>query len=108
MNLLTSKTPPSANELIEILKREFSDQYTYQIFGIGNEKSILVKKSFFVGAQISKRENEFTIDGIHPSVSSSLIALLLQVLGNLYILFSPSPYRKFEKEIGLFLKRKYN
>lgn len=108
MKLLTSKMPPSTNELVEILKREFSDRYTYEMFGLGNEKSILVKKSFFVGAQISKRENEFMIDGIHPSISSSLIALLLQVLGSLYILFSPSPYRKLEKEIGVFLKQKFN
>jgi len=108
MKLITLKTLPSTNDLIEVLKREFSDQYTYKIFGLGSEKSIIVQKSFFIGAQISKRDNEFTIDGIQPSISSTLIALTLQVLANLYILFSPSPYKKFEKEIGLFLKTKYS
>lgn len=107
MNVIVSKPPPPNNELIEILKQEFSDQYTYKQFGIGKEKSIIVQKSTFVGAQISKTGNEFLIDGIYPSVIASLTALLLQVLANLYALFQPSPYRELEKEIAVFLKHKY-
>ena len=107
MKVIVSKPPPSNNELIEILKQEFSDQYTYKLFGIGKEKSIIVQKSTFVGAQISQTGKEFLIDGTPPSVTASLTALLLQVLVNLYILFQPSPYRELEKEIAVFLKHKY-
>ena len=108
MKLITLKTPPATNDLIEVLKKEFSDRYTYQVFGLGSEKTIIVQKSFFIGAQISKRDKEFTIYGIQPTISSTLIALALQVLANSYILFSPSAYRKLEKEIGLFLRTKYS
>jgi hypothetical protein len=107
MKVMTTKTPPEASELIEILKREFFDKYSYRSFGAGKEKSIIVQKSTFVGAQITRHGREFTVQGIHPTVTASLVALLLQVLGNLFILFSPNPYRKLEKEIAVFLSQKY-
>jgi len=107
MKIIVSKPPPPNNVLFEIFKKEFSDKYTYRLFGIGKKKSIIVQKSTFVGAQISKKGNEFIIDGVHPSVTASLIALLLQVLANLFLLFQPSPYRELEKEIAVFLKQKY-
>ena len=107
MKIIVSKPPPPNNELIEILKQEFSDRYNYKLFGIGKEKNIIVQKSTFVGAQISKTGNEFLIEGIHPSVTASLTALLLQVLANLFILFQPSPYRELEKKVAIFLKHKY-
>ena len=107
MKVIVSKPPPPNNELIKTLKQEFSDQYTYKLFGIGKEKSVIVQKSTFVGAQISKTGNEFSIDGIHPSVTASLTALLLQVLANLFILFQPSPFRELERKIAVFLKHKY-
>lgn len=108
MQVLTTKTLPSTKELIEILKREFSDKYTYEPFGLGANKSILVRKSYFVGVQILKNDNVLNIDGISPSVSASLFRVLLEVLANLFIIFSSSSYKRLEKEITVFIKKKYN
>ena len=108
MNISSTKTLPSSKELIEILKREFSDKYSYEQYGVGANKSILVRKSYFVGVQISKYDNELTIDAIAPSVSASLIRMLMENLANLFIVFSSLSYKSFEKEMALFLKKKFN
>lgn len=108
MKITTTKDTPSIKELLEILKQEFSDKYSYKLYGFGDEKSIIVQKSFFVGAQISKSKNEFTIDGIPPSALSSLISILLQQLANLFIMFSPSKYKRLEKELSIFINQKFN
>lgn len=107
MKIKTIKALPSSKELMEILQKEYSEKYSFKLFGIGDEKSIIVRKSFFIGAQISKNENEITIDGIPPSALSSLVAILLQQLANLFILFNPSRYKKVEKELSVFLYNKY-
>lgn len=108
MKIITSKEIPSSKELLQILKEEFRNEYSYELYGIGGEKSIIVRKSFFVGAQISKGRNEITVDGIAPSALASLISILLQLLANLYILFTPSKYKKLEKELSVFLNNKFN
>ena len=108
MKILASKALPSANDLVDILKTEFSDKYSYELFGLGPNKSILMKKTFFVGAQISINGNNISIDGIPPSVSASFISIVLQVFANLFIVFALMPYRKLEKEIATFLNNRYN
>ena len=108
MRILATKALPSAKELAAILKKEFSDKYSYELFGLGPNKSILMKKTFFVGAQISINENSITIDGMPPSASASFIAMVLQVFANLFIVFALLPYKKLEKEIGVFLSNRYN
>ena len=104
MKILTSKTPPSTKELAEILKREFSDHYSYKQLSLGEEKNIIVRKSTFVGAQISKSGNEITIEGIQPSIPAVLFSFILQLITG----FSTPSSRKLEKEIGFFLQHKYN
>ncbi len=108
MKIKTIKALPSSKELMEALQKEFPEKYSFKLFGIGDEKSIIVHKSFFIGAQISKNGNEITIDGISPSALSSLITILLQQLANLFILFNPSRYKKVEKELAAFLYNRYN
>ena len=109
MKILNLKNVPSVTELSEILKREFSGDYSYKFFGLDREKSIMVGKSLFVGVQISKRENEITVQGIHsPSASSSFFSFLdLLGTGGALIGIFGSSVKKLEKEITLFLKNKY-
>lgn len=115
MNVQLATTPPATKELAAILKRELSDRYAYQLFGLGNSKSIIVRKSTFVGAQISISEKEITIQGMPPSIPAYFLSFLgltefafipLIFLGQLWSL--PSQWKMLEKEIGAFLKRKYN
>lgn len=108
MKIKTAKAPPSSKELLEVLRKEFLEKYSFNLFGIGREKSVIVRKSFFIGAQISISDNEITIDGIPPSALSSLISILLQQLANLFLLFNPSQYQKMEKELAIFLHKKYS
>jgi hypothetical protein len=115
MQIATSKTLPSAQELVKVLKQEFSNQYSYKLFGLG-KKSIIIGKSTLVGAQISIRENEITIQATAPSLvggilsafgSTELAVFLLPVFFRKGLLL-PSQRSEFEKEIGLFFKHKYN
>jgi hypothetical protein len=115
MKISITKTPPSMKEMAEILEQQFSGQYSYELFGLWNDKSIIIRKSTFVGAQISKRENEFTIEGTSPSITTSIISILAPLFAgvaapgsHLWALFFRSPWRKLETEIGIFLKHKYN
>jgi len=95
---------PDLSELLQELKKEFSDEYTCKIFGIGSLKSILVRKSAWIAVQITIHGNEIHIDGSFPNlITSSFMTLLSQS--------TIAPVRKWEKvdkKIAYFLKRKYN
>jgi hypothetical protein len=51
------KSSPSNEELIATLERDFSKAYSYREFGFG-KKSVLVRKSALLGAQISVNEKQ--------------------------------------------------
>jgi len=108
MKVNTSKPIPSAQDLIEILKHEFSSQYNYELFGLGKNKTIIVHQSTFVGAQISATNNEFMVVATTPSIASGLLTILLQWTADLFMMLSPAPYRKLEKEVSIFLQSKFN
>lgn len=113
MRISTSKTLPSTKELIEILKQELPGPYSYKLFGLGREKTIMVTKSSSVGAQISIRENEITIQGTPPPPVAYFVSFLgwteLAFLLLFFIgLSTPSKLKELEKEIAIFLKNKYN
>lgn len=109
MKILNLKNVPSTTELSEILKREFSGDYSYKFFGLDREKSIIVRKAPFVGVQISKRENEITVQGLFSTSPSSSFFSFLDLLGTggLLVAIFGSSVKKPEKEIALFLKNKY-
>ena len=106
MKVSTSKTTPTISVLAEILKKEFSGRYSFKVFSMGKERSIIVRKSTFVGAQISKSDNEITIEGVQPSIPAVLFAFVLSFVG-LYAPLSPFAWKKLEKEMAHFLIHKY-
>ncbi len=108
MNIQTSKKLPTAKRLAEILKKEFSNQYEYEEFGLSEGKSLIVRKSFLVGAQISINKNELIVDSVPPSVTASFIATIMNTFANLFIVFAILPYRKLERDLARFLNNKYN
>ncbi len=108
MKITTLKTPPATAELAAVLQKEFSGKYSFRVFGIGKEKSIIVGKSAFVGAQISTSENEITIEGVQPSIAAVLFSFFLQLFAGLAAPFTRKPWRNLEKELGLFLQHTYN
>jgi len=115
MRIKLSKQLPATDELMNILKREFSNRYSFKMFGLGKQ-SILVGKSSLIGAQVSIRQNEVSIDASPPSFFGSVLQLIgitelaVFLLPFLFVegLSSPSKYRVLEKDIGTFLVHKYS
>ena len=113
MRISTIKTLPSNAELISVLKQELPQNYYYKLFGLGKEKTILVTKSSSVGAQISIRENEITIQGTPPPPVAYFISFLGWTEFAFLLLFfvgwsTTSKLKELEKELAVFLKNKYN
>ncbi len=98
--MIVQGTPlPTFNELIEVLKRQFSNHSVYT-FDSKPQKSIIVRKSALVGVQITVRDNEIIIDACCPNIFiSALIGLVSTVF---------PPYHHFEMKVTDFLKNKYN
>jgi hypothetical protein len=109
MRIVTSKTPPTLSDLAEILQQELAGHYSYKVFGLG-QKSLLVGRSRFIGAQITINDHEISIQAAPPSpfigMLLSLTILLPILLIPMYLLDGVGP-GDMEKEIGIFLKQKY-
>ncbi|MEO9803804.1 MAG: hypothetical protein ABJF04_11175 [Reichenbachiella sp.] len=108
MKISALKNTPSAKELLKILKGE-APKYSSQLFGLGSDKTVIVRKSTFVGVQISKRENEISVDGTHPFVLTSVLSSILMSAGLSYLIEAIfyKEWKKLEAEIGDLLKLKY-
>ncbi len=89
MKITTTKALPTPTELADILKKEFSAEYSYKLFGLG-KKSIIVGKSAFIGAQVSVSGNEISVQATPPSVFAGLLSALS--LTELALVFVPVFY----------------
>lgn len=108
MKKVEVKKTPSYEEILGNLERDLSGKYVYTLFGLGSEKSIIVRKSRFVGAQISKRENGLSIQALMPlSITNWFISLFLSLYASGAMFMWTSPYKKLENEIALFLRKRY-
>jgi hypothetical protein len=109
MKVYASKPLPAAKELAEILNQEFSGRYSSRLYGLGSDKTIMVRESTFVGAQISIRENEITVQGVPSQILTviSMTELAVVLIFFLGWVFNAS-WKKLEREIAVFLHHKYN
>lgn len=102
-----TRTTPKPKELIRVLKQDFSDQYSYKLFGLGPQPTVIVSKSWFTGAQITIQKDEIRVEETVPSVVIAFLSTLL-----MYALGFGVPYgswrEKLQKQLAIFLKRKYN
>lgn len=104
MKVITIEQDPSIEEIARVLEQEFSSKYSYSFFGLGDNQTIIVRKSEFVGAQISKSGNQITVHAQSPNiVLSTLDALLTGVVSAT----SYSSLKKLEANLVVFLKNKY-
>ncbi|MBT1705794.1 hypothetical protein [Chryseosolibacter indicus] len=114
MKLTTSKGLPSIAELKDILRQEFSSDYSYRLFGLGKEKTLIVGKSPLVGAQISIHENEVTIQPTPPTLPAAFFVSFVSMTEFVVLLLLfvgiklKSPWKEFERDISKFLYKKYN
>src|SRR5688500_19260249 len=113
MRISTLKKLPTSAELISVLKQELPQNYSYKLFGLGKEKTVLVTKSSSVGAQISIHDNEITIQGTPPPPVAYFVSFLGWTEFAALLLFfvgwsTRSELVELEKELAIFLKNKYN
>lgn len=90
---------PNFNELIEVLKSQFSN-YSVYTFDSKPQKSIIVRKSAIIGAQLTINDKEIIVDACCPNIFISALAGLLSTIF--------PPHHQFEMKVTDFLKRKYN
>ena len=109
MKVITLHAPPSTTELAKVLQKEFSDHCSYRFFGLGKKKSLIIQKSSFVGAQVSVQDAQVTIQGMHPSLMGNFMHFIDGLVTGGILLELPffSKWKKFEKEVAVFLKHKY-
>lgn len=105
MTISTTKPVPSNLQLKDILIQEFSEVYTYKMFGIHGDKSILVGKSLIIGVQISKTDGEYTIQGTPPTLAGAFLCFLFSVVG---ISYFQTELTNLERETGSFLARRFS
>ena len=93
---------PNFSDLIHILKSQFPG---YSVYSLGSipQKSIIVRKSAIVGAQITVRDKDIIVDACFPNLFISSVMSLFTAS----TIFPFSSWPKFEKKISDFLKIKY-
>jgi hypothetical protein len=109
MRIIATKPLPDNGQLKEVLKNEFSRNYSCELFGLNGQKTILIGKSAFVGAQVSVKEREITIQATPPSVFTGNFLFFFSLIGAdtiLGLLFR-SQLRKIEMDVAGFLKTKF-
>ena len=107
MKVFTIEQNPSSEQIAAILEKEFSSQYSYSLFGLGKNKSIVVRKSEFVGAEISVSGNQITVHAMSPNLLFSFLDPFLtgmNVIGSVF----KNPLKKLESDLVSFLKSKYS
>jgi len=106
MKVITINQDPSPEQIAGVLEQEFSSKYSYRFFGLGNNRSIVVRKSEFVGAQISKSGNQITVHAMSPNLLLSFLDPFLtgiNVIGSVF----KHPLKDLETDLVTFLKNKY-
>jgi len=105
MKVFTIAQDPSTEEIAQTLEHDFSSGYYYSFFGVGKSKSVIIRQSEFVGAQISKSGNQITVHAQSPNLLLSFLDTLtgINVIGSVF----NSPLKKLEADLVMFLKNKY-
>lgn len=105
VSMIVSATPTnlSLNELLDLFRKEFPS-YSCDVFGLGSQKNIIVKKSNWVAAQVTVRDGSIFIDG---SFSNLLLSGLMSLL-SLGHLTSFKGWFELEKQLAKCLKSVYH
>jgi len=108
MKITTDQILPSTKELASWVASEFPG-YSTKLFGLACHKTLIVKKSAFVGVQITRRDHELVIEGSLPSISTSILSGFLMLEGIFYLFefVFHSQWDRLEKEVGSVLNHKF-
>ena len=97
----------ATNELLVTLKERYSNLYTCKYFEFGLEPSIIVRKSTWVGAQITIRGEEIELDFTFPTLATSITGMIVFYSGIFAIPSLITSWIDLQKDLGGFLIRKY-
>lgn len=107
---------PPPDQLSNALNNAFAPRYTFRTFGLGKNKSVMARKSTFVGLQLSVVGNEIDLQPTAPTIAGSALSFMMLtelvailIIPTLFIFkgFTKDPYKEMAREIGLFLKAEY-
>ncbi|SMD38295.1 hypothetical protein SAMN04488029_3733 [Reichenbachiella faecimaris] len=108
MRISTRHTASKTEEIIQVLNTGIQDTSTKR-FGRERNKTVIAKKSAFVGVQIARRAHELIIAGTLPSLLSDLLSEI-RLFEGLFYMFEfmfRSQWEKPEMETGTILSQKY-
>ncbi|MDQ6481084.1 hypothetical protein [Dyadobacter sp. LHD-138] len=105
MKVFTIAQEPSTEEIAKTIEQHFSSKFSYSFFGVGKNRSVVVRKSEFVGAQISKSGNQITVHAMSPNL---LLSFLDSFFMNVIYFAFHSPLKKLEADLVTFLKSRYS
>lgn len=108
MKIRTTSSTPKSKEIADLLNSKLS-KGSARLFGFDCYKTILVKKSPFVGVQISRRKQELIIEGSLPSVFTSILSSFLILEGFLYLfeIIFHNQWKNLETEVATVLSNQY-
>ena len=101
--IVQGKQQPQFNRVIQELKNQFADYAVYS-FGSNSQQSIIVRKSAFVGVQITIRDRKMMVDACYPNIFISSILSTLTAS----TIFPFNGWINFERKVSNFLKKEYN
>lgn len=109
MKIYTSNSLPETQAVLELLRKQFGHRYSCELFGLGKDKTIMVRQSAFVAAQVTIRQNEITVQGMPSQIipvigMTELAIVLVPFLGWLI----KAPWKKIEREVATFLQQSFN
>lgn len=113
--IIKVKSTPTNDELIALLRKELPSNYSVREFGLG-KKTVMIKRSTFIGAQITVKKNEIVVDASTPSVDGGILSSLAMIeLETSLIIFifgsadaTRAKFRDFEKEMASLINERYN
>ena len=97
----------ATNELLGTLQERYSNRYSCRYFEFGLEPSIIVRKSTWVGAQITIREKEIELDFTFPTLATSIAGMVCYYSGIFAIPSIITSSIALQKDLGGFLTKKY-
>ena len=97
----------ATKDLLSKLKERFANQYSCRYFEFGLEPSIIVRKSTWVGAQVTIRDKEIELDFTFPTLATSIAGMVFFYSGIFAIPSLITSWIALQKDIGGFLSKKY-
>jgi hypothetical protein len=107
MKRISLPSQPQPEALISILKNTVSGKLSYYVNYKNNQVEIIIKKSPFMAAFISTKNNQIIIEGMFPSHFISSIASFFSITYLNLHTYLKNPWHKLETELANVIEHNY-